>query len=553
MTSCLCIHYGKERYPNMKNRRTSPQSERYTRIAVSLLASLLSILLLVSCGVSCGASNNAGTEGGIMDGLGNPAPDYYHSMEMAPADKTENEGSDDTLPDNGFKENDFISAQDEPISTFSADVDTASYSYFRKLVSMGYTFDEITKNHGTSIRTEEMLNYFSYNGVEPTDGDLFGIKAELAACPWNAENALLMLSMTAETAPVNENGNNLVFLIDVSGSMYSEDKLPLLKSSFTHLVNNLTEKDRISIVTYSGKEAVVLEACKGNDKSTILGAINSLEASGSTNGQAGLKKAYEIAESCKIEGGNNRIIMASDGDLNVGISSTEELEEYISEQREKGIYLSVLGFGTGNYQDAKMETIANHGNGVYYYIDGEGEAKRIFGDALLSTLYTVAEDVKLQITFENDYVDSYRLIGYENRILQTEDFEDDTKDAGEVGSGHTLTVCYELKLNSAADASETPDTPLPFFTLEVRHKAPGASESTPKQYDFDSSLFTSAPSEDFRFAACVIETAMLLHESEYIGDVTVGAVIETLEAMNLTDTYRAEFLSLLKAATGAKA
>lgn len=516
---------------------------RLVRVCTALISLLLALTLLSSC--DAGMSSGSGLKGGADEEGGinfSPSIGGLPSEEM---DDAILDGEGDSLDTSViFRENDFIKTENEPISTFSADVDTASYSYFRKLVSMGYPFDEIKRQFGKSIRTEEMLNYFSYNGVSPKDGELFGVRAELAPCPWNAETALLMLTLTAETAPVNEKGNNLVFLIDVSGSMYSTDKLPLLKESFTYLVNNLSEKDRISIVTYSGKEAVVLEACRGNERSKILNAINSLEASGSTNGQAGLKKAYEIAESCKIAGGNNRIIMASDGDLNVGISSEAELKEYISKQRNRGIYLSVLGFGTGNYQDAKMEALADCGNGVYYYIDGAGEAERIFGDALLSTLYTVAEDVKLQITFR-EAVDSYRLIGYENRILSTEDFEDDTKDAGEVGSGHTLTVCYELRLTEGAESSDTA-----LFQLDVRHKAPGAKKSTLTEYRFDGSLYTDSPSEDLRFASSVIETAMLLHSSEYLGDVTLDAVIEALEQMNPTDVYRAEFLSLLKTARG---
>ena len=513
-------------------------------------ALFLVLLLAVSLLVSCSAA---------------PSPNDSYEEGLFPSD-CPSMGQDESLvsppedTENGFRENPFVSAADSPISTFSSDVDTASYSYFRKLIENGYSFDSIRASHGAELRTEEMLNYFSYGYTAPIEGDLFGIRTEIAPCPWNEETLLLMMNLTAAKAKPNENGNNLVFLIDVSGSMSSYDKLPLLKRAFSRLVENLTAEDRISIVTYSGEEKVVLEACRGDDRETILAAINSLSASGSTNGQAGIQKAYEIAESCKIVGGNNRIIMASDGDLNVGISSTSDLKKFIASKRDAGIFLSVLGFGTGNYKDEKMEALADNGNGVYYYIDGEREAERIFGEGLLSTLYTVGKDVKLQLTFDPAVIAEYRLIGYENRILSTEDFEDDTKDAGEVGSGHTLTVCYELKPNQTPEGDQDETTsaivPLSYETknrsaalmLAVRWKEPEGSESILREYAIDLSSVSEAPSYEFRFAVCVIETAMLLHESKYIGDVTLVDIIRELEIMDLTDNAKSEFLSLLKLA-----
>ena len=282
---------------------------------------------------------------------------------------------------------------------------------------------------------------------------------------------LCLVSLPKKT---EKGANNLVFLIDVSGSMASDDKLPLLKKAFSNLVSALDENDRVSIVTYSGKEEVVLSGCKGNRDEEIMNAINSLEASGSTNGEAGLTRAYSIAKDYFIADGNNRIIMASDGDLNVGISSESELKSYIETKRDEGIFLSVLGFGTGNYKDEKMSALAQNGNGVYYYIDGEREAEKVLGEDLFATLYTVAKDVKFQLEFNSEQVSKYRLIGYETRMLNTEDFDDDTKDAGDVGAGHSITVCYEIMLTDRALETENAEfarlCDIPYTTLDGFYK-----------------------------------------------------------------------------------
>ena len=296
----------------------------------------------------------------------------------------------------------------------------------------------------------------------------------------------------------------------------------------------------------------MLTGCPGNKTQKILSAVRNLEASGSTNGQAGLEKAYSLAADYFIEGGNNRIIMASDGDLNVGISSADELKKFVETKRDQGIYLSVLGFGTGNYRDSNMEALADNGNGVYYYIDGEAEAEKIFGQDLLGTLYTVAEDVKLQITFDKTFVDSYRLVGYENRLLEKEDFEDDTKDAGDVGAGHTVTVCYELILTEAAESaiSRTGEDAVAeqqqWLSLAVRHKAPGENESQLNEYSIGNEQFGDA-SDDVKFMCAVIETAMLLHESEYLVDISLENIISSLDELDLSDDiYKEEFRELLK-------
>lgn len=488
------------------------------------------------------------TMGDEMDMEMGDAPEWVteaeNEMIQTPDAKQESEeASFDRYPEDAtpsFEENPFISTAKNNTSTFSADVDTASYAYFRKLVNSGYTFRDL-RNSGAMFRTEEFINYFKYNVHAPTaENELFGVKTSIIPCPWNAESMLLRVTLQAEEA-VNEKGNNLVFLIDVSGSMSGRDKLPLLKKAFSYLVSNLGKNDVVSIVTYSGREAVVLEGCQGSKGEKILKAINGLEASGSTNGEAGLTRAYQLAEQYYIEGGNNRIIMASDGDLNVGITSRDGLIDYISEKRDQGVYLSVLGFGTGNYKDAKMEALADNGNGVYYYIDGESEAEKVFGTDVLGTLYTVAEDVKLQLVFNPDLVSAYRLIGYENRVMENEDFDNDAKDAGEVGASHQVTVCYEIKL-AAYENDKSPVSP--FVTLRVRHKKPGESLSLLNEY-FVTNLEETAD-EDEKFLTAVIETCMLLHGSAHLGDLTLADVIRDLDALDLSEyPERAEFRVLL--------
>ncbi len=461
---------------------------------------------------------------------------------------TSNEGVEDTETEtdvNLGNVNDligmpFTDADENNFSTFSADVDTASYTYFRKLVNYGYTFDQL-KNSGSQFRTEEFINYFRYDSVFPSENELFGVYSEMTPCPWsNGETMLLRLTLQAPEAPESA-GNNLVFLIDVSGSMSSSDKLPLLKRAFSYLVGNLTPADTISIVTYSGNERVVLDGCRGNNTYEIMDAINSLQASGSTNGEAGLTMAYQIAEKHMIEGGNNRIIMASDGDLNVGISSVSELEKYIENKRDQGVYLSVLGFGSGNYKDEKMEALADNGNGVYYYIDGESEAEKVFGTDLSGTLYTVANDVKLQMEFNKDWVEEYRLIGYDNRILDKEDFENDQKDAGEVGAGHQVTVVYEIKLK-AQPSSSIEDC---MMTLRVRYKNPGESLSLLNEYKIGTKDIRETPSAETSFIISVVELAALLRNPDYHGDVTIVAIKNDLKSLTLTDSYMAELREIV--------
>ena len=503
---------------------------------ITILFATVMLFLFASCSMSKDAfgENNQAPQ----------SPNYNQVIsgthpEVAPDDSKEEPENGET--NNQFTENPFVNTEKNNVSTLSADVDTASYTYFRKLVNSGYSWAELSR-FSSNFRTEEFLNYFKYTAEQPAENELFSVNSAILPCPWNENNVLFSMTLQAANATPTE-GNNLVFLIDVSGSMSSSDKLPLLKTAFSHLTDQLGENDIISIVTYSGKEAVVLDGCTGNKKETILSAINSLVASGSTNGEAGLQKAYQLAEKHRIEGGNNRIIMASDGDLNVGISSESALKQYIEQKRDAGIFLSVLGFGTGNYRDEKMETLADNGNGVYLYVDGEAEAEKIFSTDLLANLYTVAKDVKMQITFDKNYVSAYRLIGYENRILNEEDFTDDTKDAGEVGAGHQVTVCYELTLTEGAKTDGAN-----WLELAVNYKLPEDTASVfPNLYNIGYADYVTTPDADRAFMIAVIETCMLLHNSDYLPEgFDLGNILHSLNALDLSDyPERAEFRELL--------
>lgn len=498
--------------------------------------SLLLTLVILLTFSACGATDEQKSEGGINDGMNG-------GMNAAPAPAPSEDSDYESLEDrfDTFVENEFIKTEIENVSTFSSDVDTASYAYFRKLVQSGYSLSELIATAGHSIRTEEMINYFDYGYQNPKDGELFSTAMQIAPCPWNDNAVLMTLGLQTKKVEIGTK-NNLVFLIDVSGSMNSRDKLELLKESFSHLVDKLDGDDTVSIVTYASGEEIVLEGCSGNKKDMILKAIYKLSANGATNGEAGLKMAYRLAESYFIKDGNNRIILASDGDLNVGMSSTEEIKNFVSQKKESGVFLSVLGFGTGNYKDSMMETIADCGNGVYYYIDSAFEAEKIFGEDLFATLYTVAKDVKLQLTFDPSSIDSYRLVGYENRVLANEDFEDDTKDAGEMGAGHSLTVCYELILTEKASNAQEP-----WMVLGVRYKEPTEEKSKEETYAFGKEVYTDTPSENFKFITAVTQTSMILHKSKYIGNVTLADVLKTLKTLDFSeDACKVQFKQLIQ-------
>lgn len=454
-----------------------------------------------------------------------------------------------------IKENGFRSVLTSPLSTFAADVDTASYANLRRMLDWGYTIEEIPSG---AVRAEEMINYFSYDYDGPKEGEPFGVNAQIADCPWNPQNKLLVLGLQTEAIDFSEAPDtNLVFLIDVSGSMDDPDKLPLLKEAFTMLAEQLGEKDRVSIVTYASANDVVLEGVSGDHTEKIVRAINNLEAGGSTNGGEGIVTAYELAEEFYIEGGNNRVIIASDGDFNVGITSESELYDLIRKEKEKGIFLSVLGFGYGNYSDARMETLADNGDGNYSYIDSVKEAKKVLVDELGANMFTVAKDVKLQIEFNPAYISEYRQIGYENRAMAAEDFDDDKKDGGEIGAGHSITVLYELvpadpegskkgglkyqEQDLSVSAKESGE----WLTLAVRYKEPDGEKSRLLEYPVSDESYTKRPSDDFRFAAAVAEFAMILNGSEYLAEGGMRHVKDVLDEIELTDEYKEEFVDLV--------
>lgn len=478
----------------------------------------------------------------------------------------------DTMP-NGeeyseWEEKGFSLVMKEPLSTFSADVDTASYSNLRRMIRAGYDLDMIPEG---AVRIEEMLNYFSYDYKEPVGEEAFGVTTQIGSCPWNDEAELLMIGLKTEDIDYSQAPpSSLVFLLDVSGSMYSDDKLPLLQESFSLLAENLTEKDRVSIVTYAGEDKVILEGARGDEIEKIEKALDSLEAGGGTYGSKGIETAYALAEENYIKGGNNRIILATDGDLNIGLTSEEELEELITEKKESGIFLSVLGFGTGNIKDNKMETLADKGNGNYAYVDCLREANKVLVEEMSATLLTICKDVKFQVEFNPAVVERYRLLGYENRALAKEDFDDDTKDAGEIGAGHSVTALYEIVLKEplSGDLSEreirdlkysneyieelggVPTTSVAaqkeWLTINIRYKRPTAIKSDILDYPVGYECYTDNPSDDFKFAAAVAEFGLLASGSDYPEDASVKNVLKTLKSIDLNDEYKEEFYELVE-------
>ncbi|PTM04360.1 MAG: hypothetical protein DA405_07540 [Bacteroidetes bacterium] len=456
-----------------------------------------------------------------------------------------------------INENVFLSTELNPLSTFSSDVDVASYANVRRYLTDGYL------PPSDAVRTEEMLNYFSYSPLKVEEGKTFAINHQLVECPWQKEHQLLRLSINTKKIDNSELApSNLVFLIDVSGSMNSEDKLPLLQKSLRLLVNNLRPQDHVAIVVYASNTGVVLKPTSGDEKENIHIAINQLKAGGSTAGGAGIELAYKLAEENFKKGYNNRVILATDGDFNVGVSSESALKKLIEKKRETGIFLSILGFGTGNYMDAKMEALADNGNGNYAYIDNILEAKKVLVEEMGATLHVVAKDTKLQIEFNPAAVESYRLIGYENRILAAEDFNNDAKDAGDIGAGHYVTALYEIVPRNLATQSHLNVDELkyrtkveinPAFadelaTLKIRHKKPDGEQSSLEEKIILNRVESLNP--DLSFMAAVASFGMLLRESEFSGTADYSQVIawakEGLKAKNID--YRSEFINLVELA-----
>ncbi|MBQ6634213.1 MAG: von Willebrand factor type A domain-containing protein [Ruminococcus sp.] len=413
-----------------------------------------------------------------------------------------------------YDENGWINTADQPISTFSTDIDTASFTNARRMINQGWEV------YSDAVRTEEFINYFKYDYQMP-EGEAVSINTELSDCPWNPEVKLMLVGIQAMEAPVQDIDSNIVFLIDVSGSMEEENKLPLVRQAFALLADQLGPNDRVSIVTYAGEDSVVLEGTAGDDTNTIKNALDSLTAGGSTAGAAGINTAYSIAEKYFIKGGNNRVILATDGDLNVGVSSAEELTALIEGKRDSGIALSVLGFGTGNFKDSRLEALADNGNGNYAYIDTLDEAKRVLVTEMNGSMFTVAKDTKVQVGFDESKIRSYRLVGYENRQLNTEDFEDDTKDAGDIGSGQQSTALYEIIPAGGIEGD--------LLDVSVRYKYPEESESRLVKTTVNASLYSAEKPANLEFAALVAEFAMYLKGSEYLNDLTLSEIIGQLK------------------------
>lgn len=455
-------------------------------------------------------------------------------------------------------ENPFLETADNPLSTFSIDVDTASYAKARR-----YLLETNTLPPPDAVRIEEFVNYFSYDYPQPNGDAPFSAHMEAAACPWQPEHRLLRIGLKGYEVPdAQRPSSNLVFLLDVSGSMEPEDRLPRVRRAMRMLVDKLGENDHVAIVVYAGASGLVLPSTSGYRREAIVSALENLQAGGSTNGGEGIRLAYDIAAAAFIKGGANRVILCTDGDFNVGATSTAELERLAEEKAKTGVFLTVLGFGMGNHNDDMLEKLAFKGNGNYGYIDSDQEAQKLLVEQMGGTLLTIAKDVKLQVEFNPAQVGAYRLIGYENRLLRAEDFNDDRKDAGEIGAGHTVTALYEivpagkpvespavdpLKYQKPAEPT-TAATSGELLTLSIRYKVPDGDQSVRLQFALrDEGRPFGAASADFKFAAAVAQFAMLLRNSAYRGNATYDAVLETAREALGADPhgYRTAFLEMV--------
>ena len=461
-----------------------------------------------------------------------------------------------------INENIFFKVKDNPLSTFSIDVDAASYSNVRRFLNQGQL------PPAGAVRIEEMVNYFHYEYPQPTGNDPFSINTEISDAPWNKDHKLVLIGLQGKKILTdNLPASNLVFLIDVSGSMSSPNKLPLVKASMKMLVDQLREQDKVAMVVYAGSAGLVLPPTSGDNKTKIKEAIDNLEAGGSTAGGAGIKLAYKMAKENFVKNGNNRVILCSDGDFNVGESSDDALERMIEQERKSGVFLTILGYGMGNYQDAKMQKLADKGNGNHAYIDGISEAKKVLVNEFGGTLFTIAKDVKLQVEFNPAKVQGYRLIGYENRMLAKEDFNDDKKDAGEMGSGHTVTALYEIipvGVNSdflkGVDSLKYQKNIVPLskssytdeiMTVKFRYKTPDGEVSKLIEHPvLDKQITIVKTSDNFRFASSVAEFGMLLRNSAFKSSSSFDNVLMLARKAKGNDEegYRSEFVRLVESA-----
>lgn len=461
-----------------------------------------------------------------------------------------------------ISENPFLETSRAPLSTFSIDVDTASYANVRRFLNDGML------PPADAVRIEELINYFEYDYPQPIGDAPFSVNTEAASCPWNTKHKIVQIGLQGKKIALdNVPPSNLVFLIDVSGSMDEPRKLPLLKDALRIMVNQLSNKDRVSIVVYAGASGMALPSTSAGNKGEILNALDKLKAGGSTNGGQGIQLAYRVAQDNFISNGNNRVILATDGDFNVGLSGDEELTRLIEQKRENGVFLSVLGFGSGNLNDSMMEKLADKGNGNYAYIDSQEEARKALGQQISGTLYTIAKDVKIQVEFNPAKVAGYRLIGYENRLLANRDFKDDTKDAGEIGAGHAVTALYEIvpagqKVENDGielKYSKTEPTSSQFnnelMTVKLRYKEPSENESkllTMGVLDRDNSIENA--SDNLRFASAVAQFGLLLRDSRYKGNASFSAAQNLANSSLGSDlkNYRNDFLNLISKASALK-
>ncbi len=495
--------------------------------------------------------------------LNQPADAMMREVSKIPSiisDSDEGDPKHNTEEYDKIVENEFLDAKSNPLSTFSIDVDNAAYSNVRRMLNNNQMPDK------GAVRIEEMINYFTYDYPQPTAKHPFSFNSEISECPWNKENKLIHIGLQGKRLDYQDlKPSNLVFLLDVSGSMKNANKLPLLRKSLKLLLNELSQNDKISIVVYAGAAGLILPPTNASEKEKIIDALDKLQAGGSTAGRAGIKLAYKTAKEAFIKNGNNRVILATDGDFNVGTSSTSTLVELIEEKRKDDIYLTILGFGMGNYKDGRMEQISNAGNGNYFYIDNIKEAEKVFVKEMRANMFTIAKDVKIQIEFNPAYVKAYRLIGYENRVMAKEDFDDDKKDAGELGAGHTVTALYEIvPANSnwevrTADNLKYQTTVLnenanvnnEIMTIKFRYKPPKSDKSIKLEYPIANEIVElSLTSDNFKFSAAVAAFGMLLRDSKFKNNATYDMVSDLAKKGIGSDVngYRAEFISLVKTA-----
>ena len=534
--------------------------ENYSKIYLSSI--VLFSLVFSSCSSGSNEASDIAREGARAPQNTNSATVANVASDGAVLSKSDVKMED--ISTNGERyaaidENPFMETSRAPLSTFSIDVDTASYANVRRFINQGSLPPK------DAVRIEELINYFDYDYPQPIGDVPFSVTSEVANAPWNANHKIVQIGLQGKTMSLdNVSPSNIVFLLDVSGSMASRDKLPLLKNSFKILVNQLSSKDRVAIVTYAGSSGLVLPSTSADRKPEILHAMNNLRAGGSTNGGQGIQLAYKVAMENFIKNGNNRVILATDGDFNVGLSNDDELVRLIEQKRQSGIFFSVFGFGTGNLNDSMMEKLADKGNGNYAYIDSEDEAKKALGEQVAGSLYTIAKDVKIQVEFNPAKVAGYRLIGYENRILQDKDFNDDKKDAGEIGAGHSVTALYEIV--PAGQKVENPgidelkyakmersDTRFgnELMTVKLRFKEP--SESNSKLLTIgvlDKNAAIGNASNNLKFASAVAQFGMILRDSRYRGNSSLNNVITLAQESRGTDlrNYRGEFIELVNKA-----